>query len=191
MTVSRLWNGHFIYACYRVAWIIPLLGGVRGGFLSPFPVFTRTSFTRTRVVKSQWTPLESLEEASNPSHTVFSQNSALSDGDSFLTGWISHEVTDLPTPYPLVNGDEGGCNSAFSAPFAVNYYVITMVKRFLDALEMTVLLVFVQALYKSLHLQKKIDIVIFVSESKRRYRRLRWQQITTISVIEPMRNRVN
>ncbi len=29
---------HFIYAGYRVAWIIPLLGGVRGGFLSPFPI---------------------------------------------------------------------------------------------------------------------------------------------------------
>ena len=26
-------NFHFIYAGYRVAWIIPLLGGVRGGFL--------------------------------------------------------------------------------------------------------------------------------------------------------------
>ena len=26
-------NFHFIYADYRVAWIIPLLGGVRGGFL--------------------------------------------------------------------------------------------------------------------------------------------------------------
>ena len=37
-----------------MAWIIPLLGGVRGGSLSPFPVFTRTSFTRTRVVKSLW-----------------------------------------------------------------------------------------------------------------------------------------
>ena len=38
-------NFNFIYAGYRVAWIIPLLGvdstipllgGVRGGFLSPF-----------------------------------------------------------------------------------------------------------------------------------------------------------
>src|SRR3989337_2586539 len=36
----------------RAAWIIPLLGGVRGGFLSPFPAFARTCFTRTRVVKS-------------------------------------------------------------------------------------------------------------------------------------------
>src|SRR3989339_1172749 len=32
---------------------IPLLGGVRGGYLSPFPAFARTCFTRTRVMKSQ------------------------------------------------------------------------------------------------------------------------------------------
>src|SRR3989339_2239487 len=37
---------------------IPLLGGVRGGFLSPFPAFARTCFTRTRDVKSQFTPLD-------------------------------------------------------------------------------------------------------------------------------------
>src|SRR3989339_885783 len=81
-TCSTYRNFHFIYAGYRVAWIIPLLGGdstipllggVRGGFLSPFPVFTRTSFTRTRIVKFQFTPLERVEETSNPSHTVFSQ----------------------------------------------------------------------------------------------------------------------
>ena len=37
---------------------IPLFGGVKGGFLSPFPAFARTCFTRTRDVKSQFTPLD-------------------------------------------------------------------------------------------------------------------------------------
>ena len=45
-----------------------------------------------------------------------------------------------------LRGDEGGCISAFSAPFAANYYVISIVKRFLDTLGMTVLLVFAQTL---------------------------------------------
>jgi len=32
-------NFHFIYAGFGAARIIPLLGGVRGGFLSPVPRF--------------------------------------------------------------------------------------------------------------------------------------------------------
>ena len=52
-------NFHFIYAGYRVAWIIPLLGGVRGGFLGreisvnisripPYPPLNRSTELTTK-----------------------------------------------------------------------------------------------------------------------------------------------
>src|SRR3989337_1633557 len=82
-------NFHFIYADYRVAWIIPLLGGVRGGFLG-----REISVHPVRKCGRVFKPLP---------HYIFS-NSALSDGDSFLTGRTFHEL--LPYP-PLIPSQEG------------------------------------------------------------------------------------
>ena len=58
-------------AGYRVAWIIPLLGGVRGGSLG-----REISANPIRKFGRGFKPLP---------HSIFT-NSALSDGDSFLTG---------------------------------------------------------------------------------------------------------
>ncbi|MDQ1271950.1 MAG: hypothetical protein QG591_580, partial [Planctomycetota bacterium] len=64
-------NFHFIYAGHRVAWVIPLLGGViRGGF--PDCGILVSSVRRCGRV---FMPLP---------YGIYS-NSAISDGDSFLT----------------------------------------------------------------------------------------------------------
>ena len=63
-------NFHFICAGHRVAWIIPLLGGVRGGSLD-------------REISVN--PVRKCGRGFKPIPRCIYSNSAISDGDSFLT----------------------------------------------------------------------------------------------------------
>ena len=87
---------------------IPLLGGVRGGSLSAFPVFTRTSFTRTRVVKS---------------HRILHESACAWSVYVRRTGRHADRLTTYPS---LIPSQEGISNSRFW----IIYYPARLVKNF-------------------------------------------------------------
>jgi len=87
-----------------------------------FPRFHEDKFHEDKGREISVNPVRKFERGFKPLPTLYLfSNSALSDGDSFLTGLISHE---LPTYPPLISPPKRGLSSFTSRNFNYIYYII-------------------------------------------------------------------